>query len=132
LTRVIDFDAFRSEQTAEPLELRIGGRVYNLPSSLPASLALDVIRMNAEDATAEFKAEDLMAMGRGIFGGELFDTVLRDNGVTMEELPELFKMVFNAYTGAPEDPNPESLPESVTAGTSSASSATGRSSKRTS
>lgn len=120
MTRVIDFDAFRSEQKAEPLELHVGGNVYQLPTSLPASLALDVIRMNADDAEAEVKPEQLEAMGRGIFGGEQFDVIVRDNAITMAELPELFKMVFAVYTGEPDSPNPESSAESETTAATSA------------
>ncbi len=120
MTRVIDFDAFRAEQNAEPIELRVGGHTYQLPTSIPATLALDVIRLNAEDSEADFKPEQLISMGRGIFGGDLFETVLNDNGITMAELPDLFKMVFAMYSGEPDAPNPEGSPESETAETTSA------------
>jgi hypothetical protein len=121
LTRVIDFDAFRAEQKAEPLELKIGGHVYQLPTSLPAALALDVIRLNAEEGEdAEVKPDFLETMGRGIFGGDLFETIIQENGITMAELPELFKMVFAVYSGEPDSPNPETSPESETAETTSA------------
>ncbi len=116
MTRVIDFDAFRAEQKAEPLDLKIGGHTYTLPSSLPASLALDVIRQNGDDPNAEMDPTQLISMGEGIFGGhDEFKKILDDNHVTMEELPELFKMVFNAYNGASEDPNPVKPPRSIRA-----------------
>lgn len=44
----IDFDAFRAERNAEPVRLLIGGVTYALPPSLPAAVALDLIRMKAE------------------------------------------------------------------------------------
>ena len=120
MTRVIDFDAFRAEQKAEPLELHIGGNVYSLPTSLPASLALDVIRMNADDSEAEVKPDTLAVMGGGIFGEDLFRQILDENGITLAELPELFKMVFAVYSGEPDSPNPETPDGSETAETTSA------------
>lgn len=116
MTRVIDFDAFRAEQKVEPLKLRIGGNEYLLPASLPATLALDVIRRNGDDAEAEMDPAQLIGMGEGIFGGEKeFARILDENHVTMAELPELFKMVFAAYNGEPEVPNPVSPPRSTRA-----------------
>lgn len=109
MTRVIDFDAFRAEQKAEPIMLKLGGHTYPLPSSLPATLALDVIRKNGVDSEAELGPGELVTMGEGIFGGsEQFNAILSENSITMEELPELFKMVFATYNGEPEVPNPES------------------------
>ena len=45
---LIDFDAFRAEQQARPLIIRVGGQDYALPSSPPASVALDGIRLAAQ------------------------------------------------------------------------------------
>ena len=109
MTKVIDFDAFRAEQKADPIVLKLGGNSYTLPASLPATMALDIIRKNGEDASVELGAADLVPMGEAIFGGpEQFKHILDDNGVGMDELPDLFKMVFEAYNGEPEAPNPES------------------------
>jgi hypothetical protein len=109
VTKVIDFDAFRAEQKAEPVSLKIGGRDYPLPSALPASMALDIIRRTEDNASEEIEGAELLRMGEEIFGGKgEFDALLRENKVTLTELPELFKMVFAAYNGASEDPNPES------------------------
>ena len=110
MTKVIDFDAFRAEQEAEPVVLRVNGHEYALPSSIPASLALDIIRRNPDSSDVELRADELATMGDKIFGGkETFDKIVEENGITMEELPELFKMVFATYngTGEPDAPNPE-------------------------
>lgn len=133
MTRVIDFDAFRAEQKAEPLVLRVGGNEYTLPSSLPATLALDIIRRNPNEADVELRSDELEELGQSIFGGaETFHRILVENNITLEELPELFKLVFATYNGEPEAPNPET-PDPTSAETgSSRSSATGRTSKRTS
>lgn len=108
MTRTVDFDAFRAEQKKEPLELLISGKTYQLPSTLPAALALDVVRLNEEmQADEDAKIEDLLRVGAAIFGGsEQFQTVLSESGVGLDELADLIKMIIEAYTGAP-DPNSE-------------------------
>ncbi len=108
MTKVIDFDAFRAEQNAEPLILKIGGHEYELPASIPATLALDIIRRNPDESNVEIEANELATMGDKVFGGrEAFNRILDENGITMAELPDLFKMVFAMYNGASDDPNPE-------------------------
>jgi hypothetical protein len=134
VTRVIDFDAFRAEQKADPLILKLGGHEYELPSSLPATLALDIIRRNPNEADVELESSELDTLGQTIFGGEeKFRRILSENNITLTELPELFKMVFATYNGEPdapnlETPNPTPTPETG----SSTSSKTGHTSKQTS
>jgi hypothetical protein len=108
VTRTVDFDAFRAEQKLEAFNLVIGGKTYEMPPSLPAALALDVIRLSEEmDAKAEPKIDDLMRIGAALFGGkEQFRTVLLEAGVGLDELGDLIQMVIEAYTGK-RDPNPE-------------------------
>ena len=48
---LIDFDAFRAEQQSRPLIIRIGGQDYALPSSPPAAVALDGIRLSRSGAS---------------------------------------------------------------------------------
>lgn len=105
MSRVIDFDAFRSEQKLEPVVLRLGGREYQLPPSMPAPLALEVIRMQAEGDDFEFKPEDVARLGAQLFGGQAtLDKILVEGAVTMDELPDLIKQVFTMYS--PEAPVP--------------------------
>lgn len=100
MSKTIDFDAFRAEQKAEPAYLTLGGKQYELPASLPAALALDLIRMQAVDADADLRPEDVDRMGAALFGGlEKFRTILSDGAVTMDEMPELIKQVLNMYAG---------------------------------
>lgn len=107
MTRIVDFDAFRAEQKQEPLELKIAGQTYALPASMPASLALDVIRLHEDmEADQEPKVEDLLKIGAGLFGGTAkFQAVLMEAGVGLDELGDLIQMVIEAYTVA-SDPNP--------------------------
>lgn len=104
--RVVDFDAFRREQQREPLHLIIGGRTWDLPPSLPASLALDILRLQEQaDGKADVQVDDLVKVGAAIFGtSEAFAEVMSAAEVGLDELPDLVRMVLEAYTGS--DPNP--------------------------
>jgi hypothetical protein len=108
MTRTIDFDAFRAEQKREPVELLVGGKTYQLPPTLPAALALDVVRLNEElGAGAEARTEDLLNVGAALFGGEDgFKAVLTESGIGLDELPDLIQMVVEVYTADPADPTP--------------------------
>ncbi len=99
MTNVIDFDAFRAEQKAEPVRLIIGGETYALPSSLPAALALDVIRMQANGKAEgdEVDEQYLETIGKALFGGDLFLEVIQKHNITLSELPDLIRLVFAAY-----------------------------------
>jgi hypothetical protein len=102
MSGLVDFDAFRSEQKAEPVQLRIGGQVYDLPPALPAALALDIIRLQDEGGNdADVPVAKLEEFGRQLFGGDLFRTVIETHSITLPELPELMRQVLAAYdTGA--------------------------------
>ena len=95
--RLIDFDAFRSEQQKEPVRLRIGGQVYDLPPDLPASVALDAIRLRSEGDDAEVSGTQVEKIAREIFGEEILAELLRKHRVSFTELGELIKLAFDAY-----------------------------------
>lgn len=109
MTRTIDFDAFRSEQKADPVTLVLGGKTYEMPASLPASLALDIVRLHdGTEEEDEVKIDDLLHLGAGLFGGdEKFRGVLDAGHVTMDELPDFMKLILDFYTNAVTPPNPE-------------------------
>ena len=58
---LIDFDAFRAEQQARPLIIRVGGTEYALPSSPPAAVALDGIRLARRGARDDPRGRDRRA-----------------------------------------------------------------------
>lgn len=130
----IDFDAFRAEKTndAEPLQLKLGGKLYDLPASLPAALALDIARIQATKGDdADFDESDVRRLGAALFGGEdRFIQILSEGAVTIEEMPDLTKMVLEMYGGGSNRPNRET--RRATKEKRSPSSKSGRSSKRTS
>lgn len=107
-SKVIDFDAFRSEQTGKPVELVVGGVTYYLPPDLPATVAVDVIRMQRDQGTdGDVSAETLLSLGEGLFGDQ-FDTIIREHRLSTKEMGTLIKETLAAYNAATEpDPNRE-------------------------
>lgn len=96
--RIIDFDAFRAEQNKEPVILKIGGKSYNLPSDLPATVALDLIRARKEHGDNEDMPPDFLAsIGQAIFGPDQFTQIMVDHGVTILEMGELIKQALQIY-----------------------------------
>ncbi len=130
--RVINFDRFRAEQKDEPVEFIIGGETYHLPSSLPASMAVDMMRMQEvlQDEDAEVPNDVMDQFGRSLFGETIWANLLTKHRITVDELNPLMEQVFEVYTDAPKEGAEESTSETETS--SSTSSKRGRGSKRTS
>jgi len=102
---LIDFDVFRAEHKEEPLNLKIGGKVYDLPAKLPAMFALDIVRLQTTmGGNANVPATALEEMGVSIFGAENFRTIVRDNRLTVPELSELIQLVMRRYSGVAVTP----------------------------
>ena len=99
--RTLDFDALRSEQRAEPLHLILGGKTYDLPPSIPASVVLDVIRLHLTDGDAsDVPVNEAFGMLEQLFGGDTLKTVLRESGLGLNELPDLLGKVVEQYLGS--------------------------------
>jgi len=93
---LIDFDAFRAEQQARPLIIRVGGQDYALPSSPPASVALDGIRLARSGATS-VAADEVANLAEGLFGKAVLDDLVRVHRLTVVELQALISRVMDAY-----------------------------------
>lgn len=102
---LIDFDAFRAEQQSRPLIIRVGGTDYALPSSPPAAVALDGIRLARQGATT-VPAEEVARLAEGLFGASVLDELVRVHRLTVTELQALIGKVMDAYaTEASPPPN---------------------------
>lgn len=106
MTRTVDFDAFRAERDDEPVEILIGGERYQLPASLPAIIAIDMIHLKSTtDAGAEVSVEMLNKVGNSVFGEDVWRELLGKHRIQVDELGELIQMVLKVYSpGAEEDP----------------------------
>lgn len=136
MTRTINFDNFRAEQNEEPISLIIGGETYDLPPSLPASLAVEMMRMQEafEDEDQEVPPSAMDTFGSEMFGPTVWSELLRRHRITVNELSPLMEMVFEAYSDEPPKEETEATPGSTsrTPRAGSTSSRSGRGSKRTS
>lgn len=132
---VLDFDAFRREQEGTPKILRVGGHEYALPASLPALLALDVIRVQrdygADGAPREVPIEELEPIATGIFGDQL-RRILSENRIGLDELGPLISQVVAMYTGDATPPPNRAIRRLPKRPSRSTSSSPGRSSRPTS
>lgn len=106
MTRVIDFDAFRAEQKQEPITLRIGGQDFELPAFVPASAAMDLVRLREEMGdNAEIPADRLMSIAIELLGGKArFEALTSATNLGLDELPALVRMVMEAYQDRLPDP----------------------------
>jgi hypothetical protein len=100
---LIDFDAFRAEQQSRPLIIRVGGTEYALPSSPPAAVALDGIRLSRSGATS-IPAEEVAGLAEGLFGAAVLDELVRVHRLTVVELQALISRVMDAYAAEASPP----------------------------
>jgi len=113
--RTVDFDSFRAEQKEEPIVFIIDQEEYFLPGSIPASLAVDVIRMQTKlSDDDEVPTEQVDSFGRSLFGPSIWELLLRKHRITVTELSPLLEQVMKAYTDDPKataDLEPPTTPE---------------------
>lgn len=92
----IDFDAWLEEHDdAEPLTIRAGGRVWNLPASLPAGMALRAAALEVRGKSATVRAGEAVSMLRGVFGAEQAADLL--DCVPGHLMPDLLEQVLAVY-----------------------------------
>jgi hypothetical protein len=100
---LIDFDAFRAEQQNRPLLIRIGGTEYALPSSPPASVALDGIRLSRSGATT-VPPDEVAGLAEGLFGKAVLDELIHIHRLTVDELQALISKVMDIYAAEASPP----------------------------
>jgi hypothetical protein len=100
---LIDFDAFRAEQQARPLLIRVGGTEYALPSSPPAAVALDGIRL-ARRGAETIPADEIAGLAEGLFGTAVLDELVRVHRLTVTELQALIGKIMDAYAAEASPP----------------------------
>lgn len=112
MSKTIDFDAFRAERAEKPIPLKIGGKSYDLPPSMPAAIAVDLIHLKIDiSEKADVPVDMLDKVGRAVFGPEIWVTVLEEHRITVDELGPLIEMVLEAYK--PETPEGEADPQAA-------------------
>lgn len=158
--RFEDFDKFEAEAAAKPLEIKWGGKKYELPGEMSAAQMGRVQRIRAavlelqeaaerdpdhelsEEETEQIRAAasfNVEAEAREAFGDEIVDEWL-DAGMGHKTLRRIFSWALQLYEGADgeeaesegEVEAPQRAPRKKTTSRRSGSSTTGRRSKPTS
>lgn len=94
----LDFDAAWSQQVDPPLEVRVLGADYSLPSSMPAGLRLHMWRVRQERGTeAPLDYGDLEAAARFLFGAAVVDSWLAEQ-MTDHQLQDVVLSTIAAYS----------------------------------
>ena len=97
--RYIDFDAARAERKKTPLIVKLFGREWELPSSLPADVPLDVARMYEEKGpNAAVSENSLLALMSRAIPEDLFEQWC-ELGLDAEDYGELLIMIIRVYQG---------------------------------
>jgi hypothetical protein len=110
-TRLVDFDAFRLERTkSEPVVVLVGGQEYELPADLPATVALEALRLqegiNDGSVDPGLLVSSTHRIATGLFGEEQLARLLDSSHLSLAELSELIGRVLGAYGSAAVAPPP--------------------------
>ncbi len=98
--RFIDFDAARAEWNDEPLTMRAYGETFELPSAMPASVMLDVVRMQADNGDeAEISVNDALSLLRRVVPADVLDKLLERDDFSTDDFGELVRLIMGAYMG---------------------------------
>ena len=99
-SRFVDFDAARAERENEPLLLRAYGETIELPGSLPASLFLDVVRMEADSGgDQELTASESLTLLRRVLPVQVLAKLLARDDFSTDDFEDLVRLVMEAYAG---------------------------------
>ena len=93
--RYRDFDKFFEEKGKEKVILRLLGKEWILPSSLPAPLMLKIIRNRNEEET---NPELIFDMVKDLFGAKQY-AQLMELGVDMDQIGAVIEWVMEIYNG---------------------------------
>ena len=103
--KILNFDKFISEKTADTIELTIFGNTFEIPAVIPAIVPVMMARAEDDPATGTkmiMRAADIM------FGKDRVNDMC-EKGMTAGELADLVQRVFLMINGNDEDDDSEEL-----------------------
>lgn len=116
---VIDYDAFQREKAArdvaatngdkppEPTFFIIGGKKYQLPTEVPATVVLDVVRLRkGVGLQKEAQVEQMIGIGDALFGPETFREILEVNKLGASDIGAVVLHALGATGNSSEDARP--------------------------
>jgi hypothetical protein len=134
--RFRDFDEAFAEVQAEPIRIRLYGRDWELPGSMPAALVIKVSRWSAEgrDLKTDLTGAELFDFAAAAIPRPVLDEWMGLGLDAEHQLPEIIRWVIGLYLGRdlPDGPGEVFAPPGANRATRRSSSKGGRSSKRTS
>lgn len=92
-----NFDEAFAEKRKTGEEFILYGKKYQLPSSLPAKLALEITRASRDEKATE---QIMIDLANSLFGKKNVEWWL-NKGLTIEELEDLFSWAMNELTPSP-------------------------------
>lgn len=93
-----DFDAAWRERRARAPRVRILGRVYELPRSVPAKLVLFAARAKKRGDSGNVDPDQLADMLGSLLGRRNLDALL-DEGLDLDQLGDVMKFCMSRYGG---------------------------------
>ena len=96
--RYRDFDKFFQEKGKEKVVLRLLGKEWYLPSSLPASMMLKIIRNRNAEIDNEDNVGLIFEMTKDLFGEKQYQQLL-ELGITVEQISAVIEWVMEIYNG---------------------------------
>lgn len=98
-----DFDAFWAEQAAEAKTITAFGKTWPIPARLPAKVSLIAVRLEAERGKdGDVAVDEMISCAKALFGADAVGHFL-DNGMSFEQLGDLFKHAMGMYRAEAED-----------------------------
>lgn len=95
--RVLNFDKFMNEKKHEYITVTVFGKDYKVKNEIPAIVPIMLARAG-EDANNSDVGLAMMKAGEIMFGKEAVDEIC-EAGASVEQLSQLFKMVFQMVSG---------------------------------
>lgn len=99
-----DFDAAITEADKKPIQFKMAGSEYELPSQLPARVVLTQMRFMDEEGG--MSTNSLPEWLESLVGKDNLETMLND-GATWNQLDELLQWLLNEYGIGGEDEDVE-------------------------
>lgn len=98
-----DFDAFWAEQNNEKIPFKIFGQTEYLPPSLPATMVLEMARLEKEYGKNDLPPGEILELSTFVFGKVKVEEWC-EKGLTVDQLTDLISWAMEQY--APGNPTP--------------------------
>ncbi|MCK9570378.1 hypothetical protein M0R72_15635 [Candidatus Pacearchaeota archaeon] len=112
MSRFRDFDTFRAESKEEPLRFSMRGVEFELPPSISAALALDIMRKHSDDPNKKIEGSEIADFAEKLFGKSQLNKLLSlEPPISFDDLSDIVKWVIAEYGRGSDQGNPTPLME---------------------